>query len=238
MHRLLNENLDAIADRVEAQPEALNWSWVAVRRPPNVDLFAASLRTEGLGEERPYDYGRIVITRELLMPQDAATRLRDRVAGLVSLDGRQMEVALGTQLISSAGFILSTGQEWGPGPTPEWPTYYLEWPLSPSNELLWAAQLDQPLIRPGQPPYERAEAGIYELLFGKRLAQPGMQRVSPSLTFRLANRRTRIRQPTIAGRQLIIPIDVMADSGTFTLQGTWTEAGGDPKIFEHPICRG
>jgi hypothetical protein len=183
------------------------------------------------------DYGRLVMTREVLQASAVAERMTTRFGGLASIDNRQLPVSIPVTILHVSGAMLPSGYAWGPCRPTGWPTFHLEWPLSPSSELLMAAQLQTPLTRAGLPPYVQTEAALFDFLYGVEAQRPGQHFTSCAM-FDIADKRARLQEPDVEGGALDIAVDIASGAavdGPFTLQATWTGDGGQRHHQEHKV---
>lgn len=237
IRQLEPQTFDATAVRLGLLRDPVTWSWVAVRRPPNIDLFGMSVRSDTDFAEVTHDYGRLVMVRELLAPNEAAARIRAKQAGTALMGDSANPVAIASTIANVAGVLLPSNEEWGAVDALNWPTFYLEWPLTPTDELVTAAQLSLPVTRPGQPPRDNAESAVYEFLYGRALELPALRRLSPSVIFSLADKRGRLGEPRVADGLITVRCDLgdFATDRPFTLQATWMDDAGARERNELPV---
>lgn len=185
------ETWDQVVARVTAAASSIAWSWAVVRRGPEPEVLAMSVRTDATVPDQLHDYGRLVLGQEMISPEEASDRLHKYVVVAPGGFFSDAPPTWTSHAQANQAFALRSSQEWGPCPTYDWPVYQNEWPINVGEGLAFAAQLHDPLHVRTLPAFSRADAAIYRWLFGAQLQRQGMQDVRAQVTIRLADHRAR-----------------------------------------------
>ena len=187
---------------------------------------------------RVLDYGRLVMGQEMVAGHEAARRMADRMARPHQGAGTEEMRCWELHATTTTALWLPSGVAWGPGPRADWPTRVMDWPLLVDNELVFAARLSDPVGGAGRPLFDRADAAIYELIYGTPLERPGLRQVESKVLLRIADRRARIGIVEARGTLLHVSVELGPEAPTdlVTAQVTWKDETGRQRSAELTVA--